>query len=78
MKVSNDFSKDAGIIDIVDNSTIYYLYPDSGVSSETQPGWAICRAKKVGTAWHYQWAQGSLEKTFKASERLTYNYSWIK
>jgi len=78
MKISEDYSQGAGIIDVVDDSTIYYLYPAFGVTSEIEPRWAICRAKKTGTAWKYQWAEGSLEKIFKASDRLTLNYSWIK
>ncbi|MEI6175125.1 MAG: hypothetical protein WCR01_15375 [Bacteroidota bacterium] len=78
MKISEDYSQNAGIVDIADEETIYYCYPELGTTSEIQAKWAICRAKKNGTAWYYQWAEGSLERTFKASERLTLDYSWIK
>lgn len=78
MKTSEDYNQRAGIIDVVDESTIYYCYPELGVIGEHESKWAICRAKKTGTAWHYQWASGSLEKTFKASERTSLIYSWLK
>ena len=78
MKTSEDQSQNAGIVDMFDESSIYYCYPDLGVTSEEDPKWAICRAKKIGTAWHYQWAKGLQDKIFKASERLTLNYSWLK
>ena len=78
MKTSEDQSQNPGIVDMVDDSTVYYCYPDLGVTNEMDPHWAICRAKKTGTAWYYQWVNGSQEKLFKASERLTLNYSWIK
>jgi hypothetical protein len=78
MKTSEDFSQNAGIIDVVDENTIYYCYPELGVTSEAEAKWSICRAKKTGTAWHYQWANGKLEKTFKASERTALNYSYVK
>ena len=78
MKTSEDFSQQAGIIVVVDDATIYYCYPEFGVTSEIEPKWSICPAKKTATAWHYQWAGGSMEKTFKASERTALNYSWIK
>ncbi len=78
MKISEDYSQGAGIIDIPDESTIFFCYPESGTIGETDAKWAICKAKKIGTAWHYKWANGSQEKVFKASERTTLNYSFLK
>lgn len=78
MKVSEDQFENAGIIDPVDDSTIYYCFPEPGTSSEAETKWGICRAKKFGTAWHYQWAEGTTEKKFQASKRTELNYSWPK
>lgn len=77
MKFSEDFSEKPGIIDLVDDSTIYYCFPMQGTRSEAEARWAICRAKKIGTAWHYQWAEGTDEKRFQASKRTELSYSWL-
>ena len=78
MKTSQDFTQEAGIIDIVDASTVYYCYPEPGTDSENNESWAICRAKLTGTAWTFKWAYGSQDKIFKASDRLTLNYTFLK
>ncbi len=78
MKISENFSENVGIVDQVDDSTIYMCYPEPGTTSEHDASWAICRAKKTGTAWKYEWAKGTDEKAFKASDRLTLNYSFLK
>ena len=78
MKITEDQMQNPGIIDVVDDSTIYTCYPELGATSDHEPQWSICRAKKIGTAWYYEWSFGTLDKIFKASDRLTLQYSFLK
>lgn len=78
MKTSENFAESAGIVDQVDDNTIYFCYPLPGTTSEYDASWSIMRAKKIDTAWHYTWANGTQEKIFKASDRASLNYTFLK
>lgn len=66
------------IIDAVDENTIYHCYPEPGTTSEHDAKWAIMRIRKSGTAYIYEWAYGTTERIFKASDRSSLNYSFLK
>ena len=77
-KSCTDPTHNVGIVDVADDETIYLCYPKRGTTSENDASWSIQRITVVGTTYVYEWAFGTTNKVFKASERTTLSYSFLK
>lgn len=69
---------DVGLVDVTDGSTIYLCYPKKGTIDEDSSSWSIQRISVSGSIYIYEWAGGTREKMFKASDRALLNYTFLK
>jgi len=65
-------------VDMVSESVFYQGWAAFGAPAENAAKWGIIKRVKVGNVWSKLFAEGSANKTFKWSDRASYNYTTLK